>query len=531
MSGGSAGLYENFNMRSGRADLASAIVPLLKLLCLTVIGLFLANPRMQFIPRATFRLLSKLVFALFLPCLIFTELGGSITLQNFLEWWFIPVNVLVSTALGCLLGFLVVVICRPPPELTRFSIIMTGFGNTGNLPLALVGSVCHSKDNPFGSHCNSRGVSYVSFSQWVAVILVYTFVYHMMEPPMQYYEIVEEGNEIEEQRLNDISRPLLVEAEWPGIEDKETEHSKTPFIARVFKSISGISSSTVPDLEITAESSGGNSPRSIRCLAEPRVVRRIRIVAEQTPIQHILQPPTIASLLAIFIGMIPQLKALFFGFDAPLLFITDSLEILGGAMVPSVMLVLGGMLAEGPNESKLGLRTTIGIIVARLLVLPLLGIGIVTLSDKLNFLGEPDAMFRFVLLLQYTTPSAILLGAIASLRGYAVSEASALLFWQHIFALFSLSLLSLEESWAKKPKIPSSWEDPAGCRTGAAEHAGRGEGGRRTCIKDAGSAGLLRSVELMLSVSLHVAFTSISFRLGHTSDSLGHNFTAFVFSL
>ncbi|KAJ1401415.1 Membrane transport protein [Sesbania bispinosa] len=439
MSGNFAGLYEN-KMRSGSANLATAIVPLLKLLCLTVIGLLLANPRMQFIPKATFKLLSKLVFALFLPCLIFTELGESITLENFVDWWFIPVNVLVSTALGCLLGFLVVVICRPPPQLTRFTIIMTGFGNTGNLPLAVVGSVCHTKDNPFGQQCHSRGVAYVSFSQWVAVILVYTLVYHMMEPPMEYYEIVEEGAEIEEERtLNDISRPLLVEAEWPGMEDKETEHCKTPFIARVFKSISGISSSAIPDLEVTVESSG-NSPRSIRCLAEPRVVRRIRIVAEQTPIQHILQPPTIASLLAIIIGSVPQLKALFFGYDAPLSFITDSLEILGGAMVPSVMLILGGMLAEGPNESKLGLRTIIGVVVARLLVLPVLGIGIVALSDKLHFLIENDAMFRFVLLLQYTTPSAILLGAIASLRGYAVSEASALLFWQHVFALFSLSL-------------------------------------------------------------------------------------------
>ncbi|XP_004516425.1 protein PIN-LIKES 2 [Cicer arietinum] len=437
----SSSLYE-MNMRSGGADLATAIVPLLKLLCLTVIGLLLANPRMQFIPRATFKLLSKLVFALFLPCLIFTELGESITLKNFVDWWFIPVNVLVSTALGCLIGFLVVVICRPPPQLTRFTIIMTGFGNTGNLPLAVVGSVCHTKDNPFGEHCNTRGVAYVSFSQWVAVILVYTLVYHMMEPPMEYYEIVEEGAEIEieeERALNDISRPLLVEAEWPGMEDKETEHSKTPFIARVFKSLSGISSSAIPDLEVTVENSGANSPRSIRCLAEPRVVRRIRIVAEQTPLQHILQPPTIASLLAIIIGTVPQLKALFFGYDAPLSFITDSLEIVGGAMVPSVMLILGGMLAEGPNESRLGLRTTIGIVVARLLVLPVLGIGIIALSDKMNFLIENDAMFRFVLLLQYTSPSAILLGAIASLRGYAVSEASALLFWQHVFALFSLS--------------------------------------------------------------------------------------------
>ncbi|KAK7269851.1 hypothetical protein RIF29_22620 [Crotalaria pallida] len=440
MSGGIVGLQINNNMKSTSGIIQTALVPLLKLISVTVIGLILAHSKMQLVPRATFKLLSKLVFALFLPCLIFGGLGQRITLKNFVDWWFIPVNVLVSTALGCLLGCIVVAICRPPPRFNRFTIIMTGFGNTGNLLIAVIGSVCQPKNNPFGYECNSKGVAYVSLSQWVAVILFYTFVYHMMEPPMEYYEIVQDETEIEEELpINDnISRPLLVEAEWPGIEDKETEHSKTPFIARIFKSISGISSSSIPDFEAAAESSG-NSFRSIRCLAEPRVFRRIRIVAEQTPIRHILQPPTIASLLAIIIGTVPQLKSFFFGYDAPMSFITDSLEIVAGAMVPSVMLILGGMLAEGPNESTLGLRTTIGITVARLLVLPLLGIGVVALADKLNFLVENDGMFRFALLLQYTTPSAILLGAIASLRGYAVSEASAILFWQHVFALFSLS--------------------------------------------------------------------------------------------
>jgi len=60
-------------------------------------------------------------------------------------------------------------------------------------------------------------------------------------------------------------------------------------------------------------------------------------------------------------------------------------------------------------------------------------------ADKLGLISSADPMFKFVLLLQYSTPSAILLGAIASLRGYAVREASALLFWQHIFALLSLT--------------------------------------------------------------------------------------------
>ncbi|XP_043696333.1 protein PIN-LIKES 2-like isoform X2 [Telopea speciosissima] len=414
----------------------------MKLLCLTVVGLILGHPKTQIVSRATFKLLSKLVFALFLPCLIFTHLGESITLKNLALWWFIPVNVLVSTIIGCILGIVVAIICRPPPEFIRFTIIMTAFGNTGNLPIAIIGSVCHSSDHPFGQDCHRTGVAYVSFAQWVAVILVYTLVYHMMEPPLEYYEVVEEGTEIEElPPVNDLSRPLLIEAEWPGIEDKETEHSKTPFIARVFNSISSLSQNTFPDVDLTEEGGGGSSsPKSIRCLAEPRVVRKIRIVAEQTPIQHILQPPTIASLLAIIIGMVPQLKDFVFGADAPLSFFTDSLEILAGAMVPSVMLILGGMIAEGPHDSKLGIRTTIGIIVARLLVLPLLGIGVVGLADKLHLLVQGDQMYRFVLLLQYTMPSAILLGAIARLRNYAVSEASALLFWQHVFAVFSLSL-------------------------------------------------------------------------------------------
>ncbi|KAK9272339.1 hypothetical protein L1049_002710 [Liquidambar formosana] len=421
-------------------SLLTAVLPLMKLLSLTVIGLVLAHPKTQIIPKATFELLSKLVFTLFLPCLIFTHLGQCITLKNFTLWWFIPVNVVVSTIIGCILGYLVAKACRPPPEFFRFTIVMTGFGNTGNLPLAIVASVCHSTDNPFGPDCYKNGVSYVSFSQWVAVILVYTLVYHMMEPPLEYSEIVEEGIEIDKQLPpNDLSSPLLTEAEWPGMEDKETEHSKTPFIARVFNSISSISLNTIPDLD-SMEEENPNSPKSISCLAEPRVVRRIRTVPEQTPIGRILQPPTIASILAIVIGMVPQLKAFVFGDNAPLSFITDSFDIIGGAMVPSVMLVLGGMLAEGPNESELGIRTTIGIIVARLLVLPLLGIGVICLADKMNFLVRGDQLYRFVLLLQYTTPSAILFGAIARLRGYAVREASALLFWQHVFAVFSISL-------------------------------------------------------------------------------------------
>ncbi|KAL5743388.1 hypothetical protein ACOSQ2_026504 [Xanthoceras sorbifolium] len=433
-------------MNSTRDDVVDAVFPLLKLLSMALIGLIIAHPRVQLVPKATFKTLSKLVFMLFLPCLIFNHLAPSISLKNLLLWWFIPVNTVVSTVIGCLLGYLVTLVCRPPPQFFRFTIIMTAFGNTGYIPLAVVSSVCHSSSgNPFGPSCYASGVAYVSFTQWVCIVLVYTLVYHMMEPPLEYYEIVEENEddnddeivEVVATAVNDLSRPLLVEAEWPGLEDKETVHCKTPFIARLFNS-----SSNIPDLESMEEEDNPvhpNSPKSIKCLAEPRMVRKMRIVAEHTPIRNILQPPMLASVLAILVGIIPGLTPIAFGDDAPLSFITDSLDIMAAAAVPSAMLILGGMLAEGPNESKLGLRTTIGIIVARLLILPLTGIGVVFLAEKWGLLIPGDQLYMFVLLLQYTTPSALLLGAIASLRGYAVGEASTLLFWQHVFAIFSLA--------------------------------------------------------------------------------------------
>ena len=127
-----------------------SVVPVMKVLTMCALGSLLAQPRINIITPAATRLLSKLVFALFLPCLIFTELGEYMTLGNMLEWWFIPVNVVICYFIGCIAGVFVALICKPPPEFFRFTVVMTGIGNAGNLPLAIIGSICHGQDQPFG---------------------------------------------------------------------------------------------------------------------------------------------------------------------------------------------------------------------------------------------------------------------------------------------------------------------------------------------------------------------------------------------
>lgn len=416
-----------------------SVVPVMKVLTMCALGTLLAQRRIGVITPAATRLLSKLVFALFLPCLIFTELGESMTLHNMLHWWFIPVNVLLSYFIGCIAGVFVALICKPPPQFFRFTVVMTGIGNAGNLPLAIIGSLCHGQSHPFGEKCNQSGVAYVAFSQWIAVLVIYTFVYHMLEPPEEYYELVSDDSEdasgkggtASQAALEADAMPSVTSAEWPDVKDATTEDSRTPLLARVFR---------YPSLATQTSGVDGESPRaSVRCLAEPRVMRKIRVVAEKTPIRYLMQPPIVASLLAIAVGVFPNTRAILFGDDAPLGWFTDSLTILGAALVPCVMLVLGGTLSVGPGSSELGVRTTVGITFTRLVLLPPIGIGVVLLAHKLGVLPPDDKMFMFVLLLQHTMPTAILSGAMTSMRGYGEREASALLFWQHISSVITIA--------------------------------------------------------------------------------------------
>ena len=90
--------------------------------------------------------------------------------------------------------------------------------------------------------CNQSGVAYVAFSQWIAVLVIYTFVYHMLEPPEEFYELVSDegedsvkGGSAALAALEADSMPSVMSAEWPDVKDATTEDSRTPLLARVFR--------------------------------------------------------------------------------------------------------------------------------------------------------------------------------------------------------------------------------------------------------------------------------------------------------
>ncbi|WJZ92351.1 hypothetical protein VitviT2T_011353 [Vitis vinifera] len=375
-----------------------AVLPIAKVFTMCFLGFLMASKYVNILPASGRKLLNGLVFSLLLPCLIFSQLGQAVTLQKMIEWWFIPINVICGTIAGSLIGLVVATIIRPPYPFFKFTVIHVGIGNIGNVPLVLLTALCRDQNNPFGDvdTCTKQGTAYISFGQWVGAIVLYTYVFQMLAPPP-------EGTfDLDEQHLPIKGCP------------KDGSPEQVPLLTQ-----------EVLSSDLNASKQG-------------KIKDFLVYMYDKLKIKQILQPPIIASILALAIGAIPFLKKLIFTPNAPLFFFTDSLIILGEAMIPCILLALGGNLVDGPGSSKLGLRTTTAIIFGRLVLVPPAGIGIVLLADKLGFLPPDDKMFRFVLLLQHSMPTSVLSGAIANLRGCG-RESAAVLFWVHIFAIFSMA--------------------------------------------------------------------------------------------
>uniref|UniRef100_M1CND7 Auxin:hydrogen symporter n=1 Tax=Solanum tuberosum TaxID=4113 RepID=M1CND7_SOLTU len=104
------------------------VLPIAKVFTLCFLGFLMASKYVNILPANGRKLLNGLVFSLLLPCLIFSQLGQAITYEKLLEWWFIPVNIVLATIFGSIIGLIVATIVRPPYPYFKFTIIQIGIG-------------------------------------------------------------------------------------------------------------------------------------------------------------------------------------------------------------------------------------------------------------------------------------------------------------------------------------------------------------------------------------------------------------------
>ncbi|KAM0870727.1 hypothetical protein ACQ4PT_039834 [Festuca glaucescens] len=142
-----------------------------------------------------------------------------------------------------------------------------------------------------------------------------------------------------------------------------------------------------------------------------------------------------------------MLRNAMIGESAPLRFLRESAELIGGGAIPSVTLIMGGNLITGLRGDESVPRSVIaGIVAVRYILLPLLGTVLVKVAIRFGVI-RPDPLYQFILLLQYAVPPAMNIGTITQLFGVGKSECSLIFVWVYPLASVAVAVWSVFFMW------------------------------------------------------------------------------------
>lgn len=410
-----------------------ASMPILQVLIISVLGAFMATGYCNLLPNDARKSLNKIVFMVFTPSLMFASLARTVTLEDIISWWFMPINIGLTFLFGGILGWIVVKILKPEPYLEGLVIAMSSSGNLGNLLLIIVHAICQEKGSPFGDHgvCSSIGLSYASFSMAVGGFYIWTYTYHLIKSSAATFKELPEY----EQAAMEPNKDFDGDEETQLLKGENQAPVQIVFVtSRSFREDKD-KETLASSLELPATEDDGKLS----------AWAKIKGILFQI-VEEIMAPPTLAAILGLIFGAVYWLKKLIIGETAPLHVIQDVVELLGQATIPCITLILGGNLVQGLRSSKLKIPLIVGVLIVRYLILPCIGIGIVKAAGSLGYLPK-DPLYSYVLMVQFTLPPAMNIGTMTQLVDVGQAECSVLFLWTYVVAAFALTIWSTVYMW------------------------------------------------------------------------------------
>ncbi|GAB2282906.1 hypothetical protein Dimus_017441 [Dionaea muscipula] len=305
-----------------------ASMPIFQVLIISGLGAFLATDYCNLLPAEARRLLNKIVFVVFTPSLMFANLAQTVTLQDIISWWFMPVNVGLTFVFGTILGWIAVKLLRPEPELEGLVIAACSSGNLGNLVLIIVPAICREEGSPFGDRdiCHSTGLSYASFSMALGGFYLWTYTYQLIRSSVMKYKASEAAENARKQPNNNSeanARTSLLQG------------SSQQYVSIM-----------VPSSKRTEDFKGNKSIVRGDDDDHDSWWTKLTEILHQM-LKQLLAPPTVGAILGLMFGTISWLKGLIIGDGAPLRVIQDCLRLLGDGTIPCITLIMGGNLTKG----------------------------------------------------------------------------------------------------------------------------------------------------------------------------------------
>ncbi|KAF6154313.1 hypothetical protein GIB67_026769 [Kingdonia uniflora] len=406
-----------------------AAMPILQVIIISILGAVLATEYLNLLHDDARRYMNKIVFIVFTPSLMFASLAKTVTLQDIISWWFMPINIGITFLIGGCLGWILVKLLKPEPYLEGLIIATCSAGNLGNLLLIVVPAICNEEGSPFrnNSRCSTVGLSYASFSMALGGFYIWSYTYHLIRTSGIRYKALLEANEI----ISKIPNKDFDTDEKTQLLNGEEVDEQIDIVIPSTKSFNERRASQAILVYQSSRTLMGEKPTSWA---------KITSVLHQI-VEELMAPPTVAAVVGFIFGATPWLKNLIIGNNAPLRVIQDSVKLLGDGTIPCITLILGGNLTQGLRSGRLKPLVIAGILSVRYVILPAIGICVVKAAGELGLLPS-DPLFRYVLMVQFTLPPAMNIGTMTQLFDVGQEECSVILMWTYLVAAFALTIWS-----------------------------------------------------------------------------------------
>ncbi|KAG6400170.1 hypothetical protein SASPL_136995 [Salvia splendens] len=396
---------------------AASSVPVVKVLLVTALGSYLAVDRVNILGDDARKHLNNITFFVFNPALVYSNLASTLTFESMVELWFMPFNILITFIFGSALGWVVIQFTRPPSHLHGLVIGCCAAGNLGNLLLIIIPAVCRESGSPFGDSdvCVKYGMAYASLSMAIGAIYLWSYVYNIIRVSSsrssREVEIIDSPTHKSSSSGKSLTDPLLSETE---------DHEKG--LGHGFES----------------------KPHQVS--VSDNIKQRLGSVFSKINLKKILAPSTTGAFVGFVVGLVPQIRGLLIGDEAPFHVLQDIALLIGDGAIPAVTLVMGGNLLRGLRGSGIEKSVIFGVVGVRYLALPLLGIAVVKGAIRLGLVHD-NPLYEFVLLLQFAIPPAMNIGTITQLFGAGEMECSVIMLWCYSLASVALTIWSTFFLW------------------------------------------------------------------------------------
>jgi len=410
--------------------------------------------------------------------------------------WILLFWPLYVVSAGILVGWMVTKLCRTPTHQVRAVIAACAFGNSTGLPITLLTVV----------HANFPATSDLGRIDPTLFLSVYLLLYPVLqwgiggwllapdddEEPTHYrsksisesfsINVLNHTSEIKQNGLSSTDEGLYVsEKDLMGLAKKYEGRDEAIQVRN--ESMTHLNSYYEDDEEEEEEKTKDEEHPLLK--EPPKVYDDTlsnRSVAPPPELKETLkkilkrcfQPPVIGGLMGIFFAVTP-LRGLFVDLvdrssSAPFQWIFDGLYAVGVAAVPINMMILGCNISaswqtivnppqskgDGKNETLFPMSTMIGIVVGKMIVLPLIGITSSRLlrSNVLDVASDIEAAFYLVVMIVFLTPTANNVMVMVELSGYGAKEGLAtVIALQYAVAPIILSLtmsivIGFASSWS-----------------------------------------------------------------------------------